>query len=399
MTAAGPRVRPPLWTRSFVLLTLANLGVFVTFYMLAATLAGYAVIAYGASPSEAGLVSSIFFIGGTIGRFVVGRALARLGSRVVVLGSTAWLLATCLLYLLPSTLTSMLVIRVLHGIGFGFAATALASTVMGAVPATRRGEGSGWFTAGMAVATGLAPAVGLWLLRTPLGQSGVFMVTAACAAVAVLTPLLVRRDLPGRIRRGTDDPPHESGLASLLEWRTMPIGLAVGFCAFPFSTILAFLNPYAVEHGLTDAAAFYFLAYAVVIVVSRPVAGLVQDRYGDDIVTVPVMLSLAAGTVLTAVAPNGTVLVLAGGLLGLGYGTLTSVGQAIAVGRAGAARVGVGVATYFLLVDLGTGLGPFTLGALVPSLGYTGTFLVGAAFVGLGLTAYLLVARRVRPAP
>ncbi len=393
MTPAGNAAPPPLWTRSFVLLTIANFGVFVTFYMLAATLAAYAVASYGASPAEAGLVSSIFFIGGTAGRFFVGRMLVRLGGRTMVLGSTVWLLASCLLYLLPSTMTSMLAVRVLHGIGFGFSATALASTVMAAVPATRRGEGSGWFTAGMAIATGLAPSVGMWLARSPAGQAGVFVLAACCAALAVACPLLVIGDLPPRPARPATGAAGDTGWASLIERHTIPIGLVVGLCAFPFSTILAFLNPYAAQRGLTEAATLYFLAYAAVIMVSRPVAGMVQDRLGDDVVATPVMISLALGAVLTAVAPNGVVLVIAGGLLGLGYGTLTSVGQAFAVGHTSPERVGVGVATYFLFVDLGTGLGPYLLGTLVPGLGYGRTFVVGAGFAVAGLLAYLVWAR------
>lgn len=394
MTSTGPATSPPLWTRSFVLLTIANFGVFVTFYMLAATLAAYAVLAYGASPAEAGLVSSIFFIGGTAGRFLVGRMLVRLGSRIMVLGSTAWLLASCLLYLVPSTMTSMLAVRVLHGVGFGFSATALASTVMAAVPATRRGEGSGWFTAGMAIATGLAPSVGMWLARSSAGQHGVFVLSVVCAGLALVCPLLVARDLPPRPPRPAAGAVGHSGWASLIERHTIPIGLVVGLCAFPFSTILAFLNPYAAQQGLSEAATLYFLAYAAVILVSRPVAGMVQDRLGDDVVAVPIMIALALGAVLTAMAPNGVVLVLAGGLLGLGYGTLTSVGQAFAVGRTSPERVGVGVATYFLFVDLGTGLGPYLLGTLVPGQGYGRTFIVGAGFALAGLAAYLSWARR-----
>lgn len=137
------------------------------------------------------------------------------------------------------------------------------------------------------------------------------------------------------------------------------------------------------------------------ILVSRPISGVFQDRYSDDLVMVPILIFAGVGLVLTAVASNGILLLVAAALLGLGYGTAVSAGQAIAISAVGHARLGVGVSSYFLIVDLGTGLGPVVLGPLVPMVGYSGTLGIAAAGPLVALivyVSYVSAARRVRPA-
>lgn len=388
--------REKLFTLPFVMLTLSLLGVGFTFYLLAPTMAQYAVDEFGANETAAGLASSAFFFGAVAARPFAGAAVVRFGVRQVVLVSVAGLFLSCLAYLLPATLTSIITIRVVHGVFFGLSQTALASAALGGAPASRRGEASGWFMLGLTLATGLAPFAALTLVNSGPGQQAVFVVSVLCGGFALVCALVVARQIPGR----TPAPQTGSGsvLKGFLDVRALPIATVVGLCALSFATVLAFLNLFAAERDLTEAANVYFLVYAVMIVVSRPVAGVVQDRYSNDLVMVPILVFAGAGMLLTAVASNGIVLLIAAALLGLGYGTAVSAGQAIAISAVGHARLGVGVSSYFLIVDLGTGLGPVILGPLVPSVGYSGTLVVAAAGPLVALVAYVLVARRIRPA-
>ena len=82
-------------------------------------------------------------------------------------------------------------------------------------------------------------------------------------------------------------------------------------------------------------------------------------------------------------------------LLGLGYGTMVPAGQTVALNLVGSARAGVGISSYFLFVDAGTGVGPFVIGALVGPLGFRQALLVGVAFAVLGLVAMVLLERRI----
>lgn len=381
--------RPALWTLPFTMCALSVLGIGFTFFLLVPTMAGYAVAEFGASESMAGFASSSFFFGAVFARLVAGRTISAIGTRTVAVVSLSGLLLSCLAYLLPATLATLLTIRVVHGLFFGFAATALAGAAFGLAPLSRRGEASGWSMMGMTLATGLAPFAALSLVNSGAGQRAVFLVTIASALFALVTALVAAPRLPGKPPAGT------KGAKTWVAPRALPIGIVMGLCAMGFSTLLAYLNLFAAERNLVAAAGSYFLVYALVIAISRPGAGVLQDRLNDDVITIPLLVLVAIGLGITAIAGNPVLLIVGAAILGLGYGTMLTVGQAIAVARMTPTQAGLGVASYFLIVDACTGLGPVVLGPLVQPLGYQNTFLVAAALPLISLVIYLLVARRI----
>ncbi|MDI9588022.1 MAG: MFS transporter [Acidobacteriota bacterium] len=432
--------RTALWTPSFTLLTVANFGVSMSFFLLMSTMASYAVAAFAASNTQAGLTNSVFILGAMAARIVAGRAIELKGYRPVMVVSVIAHFLTVVAYLFTSTLPFTLFVRTVHGFAFGVSQTAIAGAVMAKVPPSRRGEGSGWFTTGMSLATGLAPFAGLMLYNSAWGQTGVFVMTAIMSGMAMVLSLLAIRHLDsnpnstraqrgsgntdsdvrdggapaganderrrdgerasagrpgndragaGRLNRGRKIRPRPVSLDGFFDRRAFPIATVVALAAFSFAAALTFLDAFAKEAGLADAATWYFVVYAVVILVSRPIAGIAQDRYGDDVVVIPLLIAEIVGMVLTALATNGAMLLIGGALLGLGYGTLVSAGQAIAVSEVGAVRAGLAVSSFFLIVDAGTGMAPLILGALVDPLGYRKMMLVAAGFGVLALVIYL----------
>lgn len=390
-----PDARPRLWTSLFTALTVANFCVAIIFYILTSTLSGWALQALDASQAQAGQVGTAWFVGAMVARLFSGRILTLAGERATVLVSLVLMLVGGLAYFSCHSVVALLTLRFVHGLGFGLAATAVGAAALSRVPVTRRGEGSGWFTFGMAIASGLGPMAGSVLQRSPAGQHAVFVAAVACAVVALVLTLLVARQLHPR---QPQQQPSGFHVADYLDLRVLPIAVVVGLCAMPFGAILTLLGSYADSLGMAEAAGPYFLAYAVVVAVSRPVAGVLQDRHGDTSIMLPIMVVMLGGMVLTALAGGYWTLVGAGALLGLGYGTLVPAGQTVALNLVGSARAGIGVGSYFLVVDAGTGLGPFVLGALVEPIGYRGAFLVGAGCGLVGLLAMILLRRRLRAA-
>ena len=78
--------------------------------------------------------------------------------------------------------------------------------------------------------------------------------------------------------------------------------------------------------------------------------------------------------------------------LGFGYGTTTASCHALAVHCAPMHQVGVATSTYFVLLDFGIGVGPYTLGSFVPSFGFSFVYLAAGAISlgGIALYYYLL---------
>lgn len=83
--------------------------------------------------------------------------------KCLYLGLLCSFLAT-LSYDMFTSVYSLIVARILHGIGFGLSTTFAAALVVDVIPAQRRGEGIGYFGLGSTVAMAVAPALGVMLL-------------------------------------------------------------------------------------------------------------------------------------------------------------------------------------------------------------------------------------------
>lgn len=80
--------------------------------------------------------------------------------KCLYLGLLCSFLAT-LSYDMFTSIYSLIVARILHGIGFGLSTTFAAALVADVIPVQRRGEGIGYFGLGSTVAMAVAPALGL----------------------------------------------------------------------------------------------------------------------------------------------------------------------------------------------------------------------------------------------
>ena len=81
------------------------------------------------------------------------------------------------------------------------------------------------------------------------------------------------------------------------------------------------------------------------------------------------------------------------GLLGFGVGTVQSCGLAMAVRVTSDARLSVANATFYMLLDVGVGIGPILLGIVAPLLGYANLYLCMAVVGVLALALFLVVAK------
>ena len=81
------------------------------------------------------------------------------------------------------------------------------------------------------------------------------------------------------------------------------------------------------------------------------------------------------------------------GLLGFGVGTVQSCGLAMAVRVTSDARLSVANATFYMLLDVGVGVGPILLGIVAPLIGYANLYLCMAVVGALALALFLVVAK------
>ncbi len=132
-----------------------------------------------------------------------------------------------------------------------------------------------------------------------------------------------------------------------------------------YAGIITYLNAYADASDLATGASFFFIAYAIVSLAMRFVLGRVQDRHGDNGIFYGALASFMIGLVVLAIAVADWEVVIAGALVGLGYGSIMPAAQAVAVRLVAPHEMGAGISTLFLLLDIGIGFGPVVLGMLI----------------------------------
>lgn len=337
-----------LWTRTFTALLAANFFTAMVFYLLNTTIAGYVMDSFRVGPAESGVIVGAYAVGAVLARLLIGGGAARLGLWRLAWSSTALYLLLTALYLAADRYWLLFLVRFLQGISFGISNTVVNTLGMLEIPLERQGEGTAVFTLSPTLSAAVGPAVGMVLFRSDSYRTVLWTCTV-CAAVAMVMFLLM---------------------------------------AMCYGTVTSFVSRYSESLGLEDAATFYFVVYALVIVPVRPLAGRLLDKRTDNMVIYPTLAVYALGFFLLSRAGNGFVLLLSAACVGAGYGVSLSGGHAIAVKYTTPDRYALAVATFYACGDLGVGVGPALLGMLQPSLGYRGMYLSLVLVVTLGGLLY-----------
>lgn len=372
--------------------TFANFFISFVFYLLMPTMALYAVKQFGASDTVSGIASSSFIIGAVLARILTGKFLDFVGRRRVVLWTLVLYVGAALLYPLADNAVIFILIRALHGFGFGSSATALTAAAMNMIPSMRRSEGTGYFGMSSTIATAIGPLTALFVIER-WSYDLLFNGAAVCAFVALCVAFFVK--FPERT-------PLQSERAQLKEWslrtfidaNSVRISLVMLMGGFAYSGVLSFLASYTEESGISDAASLFFLVYAIFVFISRLFMGRIQDRHGDNVVIYPTLASFVVGLVLLSFGHSTAVVLASAVFIGFGFGAVMPCAQAIAIKMSPPHKVGLATSTFYLFLDIGTGFGPIFLGLLLPYLGFEGMYVALAGFMVLAIVLYFFVHHR-----
>ncbi|MGC8230521.1 MFS transporter [Pseudobacillus badius] len=385
--------KEPLWTKDFISVSASNFFLFVAFYFLLVTMPVYALQSLGGSSAQAGLLTTFFLISAIIVRPFAGQWIEKFGKKAVLISSQIIFLGASLLYFFPDTLGMMLAVRFIHGIGFGMATTATGAMVAEIIPGSRRGEGMGYYVMSTNLAMVIGPFLGLTVMQS-LGNTAMFAINAAIACLAVTAGLVIHTDEQKQSVPVVSIFQLKFNLRDLFEFSAMPIALVGGFFSIIYASLLSFVSVYAEELHISGVASYFFVVYAVVLLMSRPFTGRWFDRYGAHAIVYPSILMFAAGMFVLSQTETALVFLVAAGMIGLGWGTLFPSFQTIAIQEAPPKKKALATATFLSIYDLGIGAGSFIIGWAVTGMSFSTLYLSCSAYVAAGLAVYFLLQGR-----
>lgn len=381
--------KPKLWTKDFLGISLASFFLFIPFYILMITLPIYTLEDLGGSKTQVGLIVTIFLIAAVLIRPFTGKLLEVFGKKEMLYFSlTIFLLAT-ILYLGANTFELLLILRFFHGIGFGIATIATGTIVADIIPQQRRGEGMGYFALFMNVAMVIGPFLGLTIIQYTSFQT-LFILTSFFSLAALIAGMIP--NIPKQPKVVTSSI-TKKGLKvdDLFEKSVLPIALMAGILSFTYASVLSFISIYAKEINLVQTASFFFVMYAVFLILSRPFTGRWFDLYGENYVIYPSIFLYGIGMLFLSQTTHSITFLLAGALIGIGYGTVGPAIQTIAINTVPAHRRGTATATFFTFFDGGLGIGSFVLGIVAAYTGLSRLYLYSGFFILASIGLYYLL--------
>ncbi|WP_257985764.1 MFS transporter [Bacillus sp. M6-12] len=371
-----------MWTKNFIIICAANFFLFLAYYYLLVTIPSAAMESMGTSGMVAGLFTTVFLIAAIVTRPFMGAWVNRAGKRpMYILSMIVYFLASCM-YSFCESEGSLLFVRFIHGIGFGMATTITGAIVADILPYARKGEGMGYF----AVSTNLAMVAGPFLGLTINGEWGIqmmFWFSALFSLCALLTGWLTK--VPADTEKETRS--HQKK-HSVFERAAVPIALTGAFFAIAYSAILSFIAVFATERGLAAESSYFFVVYAVGLLVTRPFTGRWFDKYGANFIVFPAIVLYALGMYVLSITSGAMVFFMAAAMIGIGWGTLFPSFQTLALYSTSPGRRPLANATFFSVFDLGIGVGSFLIGSIAGHISLGGLYLYCAIYVVLGIGLY-----------
>lgn len=388
------QTRPALWTKNFIILSSINFFLTLMFFLLNATIVLYAIDEFDATASKGGLVAGIFIIGTLLGRLITGLIMQSTGPKRILTIGLIFFTLTTLLYFIDYGITFLILTRFIHGFTLGIASTVIGTVVVFSLPASRKGEGIGYFSMAATLATGIGPFIGLYMTQHS-GFDMIFIFCLLLGIVSLATAFFYNAPILKKIE--TKRVKFEFKLSSFIEPRALPISVIILLLAFCFSSILTYISIYAIEIDLGETASFFFVAYGAAVFISRLFTGRLMDKKGANVIMYPAFIIFGVGMFLLSSSNNSGTFLLAAALIGLGFGNIQSASQVIAVNSVASNRVGIATATFLIFFEAGAGFGPYLLGLVIPATGYTVLYsILGIIGVATSVLYYYLHGKKER---
>lgn len=391
MPASPAATDQPLWTSALMRILSIDLLMMAGAHAMIPVVALY-LSSQGHSEILVGIVASLFMVASIVPRPFAGLAVDVLGQKRVLLASI--LLVGLAGAVLPFELGLVLLVLMRIVQGFGWSAYTPAATTLTAelVPFRRRGEGMGYASTVRNAGLAIGSAAGLLLAEQGL-YSIAFAVGFAVTAVAFL--IACRSDWPVR------PPSHRQtwSVRGLIEWHAVSPSLVSAAMTFVMGGFVTFI-PLDAQRRDVGSAVIFFVVFAVVLMIVRPLAGRLSDRSRSrGALVVPGLLLTACSAWILAFTEGPLTLWLAAVTWGLGFGTAQPALRAMVLDRTARARWGAANATSMIFYELGGAVGPFALGMVASRFGTPGMFAVSSVAPLLAILFMLMSGlHRERPA-
>ena len=375
-------VHDRLFTPRFFVMCGFSFTVFLSAFQLLPT-APFHILDLGGSTFASGLFLGFLTYSSALSAPLTGAYADRVGTRRVLIGSSAALVVFSILYAVITNVAVLLALVLVHGVFWSGLLSASAAYMTSLLPEHRRAEGIGYWGLSTLAAVAVAPTVGFWI------YSRGWLWLCVLSAVLNLVMAIIATQLHERPRR-TEAANEQPG--GLLEWRVLVISITLALYSFGYGGITSFSALYADASGVAPKG-IYLTTLAIVILLTRPLLGHLGDRLGYRTVFVPCLVLITCGLAVLAFGGSRTMLLTSAIIFGVGFGTAYPTYVGYVMKGVSAQRRGAAFGAVLAAFDTGIGTGSTSMGWLIQRHGFATAFAVAAGLAALALPYFLFIDR------
>ena len=374
-----------IWNRKFILLFITNLLMMATFYASVPILPIYCQ-QIGITGAKIGIVLTAMSVTTVLFRPFAGYILDNFNRYHVYMLFLALFCLPFIGFVLFPFYAALVVIRLYMGVVYsvcGSATTTLAGDVL---PPSKVGQGVNRFALTISLGMAAGPFIGIQV-QNHMSSKTSFIVLFALTALALVCVSFCRIEYQKVERK-------KFVLADAFYKPALPFMFNMMFIMIPFGAVIAYSSIFAQEKGLSAVIPYFYIFLVAGMLLSKFSTQKMIDA-GKHKVLVVVNLVVLLVTMGSYFFMGTSVhLLLAGFLLGLGYGILQPLFQSFVTGTTPAPKRGTANATYLLSYDIGIGIGSFVMGMFQESIGLAIGFAVTAAAYLVGGIIYAVYVDR-----
>ena len=361
MQESSSRQKTPckLWTRDLTLIILVNLCVFTNHIMSLSTFPFY-IQGLGGTEALAGMCAAFFCLVAVVIRPFVGWWLDNGARRAVLVVGLVLLALAPVGYVCVPVLSMAILFRMVHGAALSLSNSTTATVASDVIARPRFAEGMGYFGMATALASAIAPALGLELMG--FGFNVLYLAAAAISVLALVLFCFIRTPKPQVEKRPLS-------LKGLVNRDSLPATCTMLVFMFTFGALENFVAIYAANEGLPSGS-LYFVVMSVVLLLVRVFLGKLVDERGEAFFVYTGNAAMICALLLLAFVPNVATFLVSGALAGYAFGGLEPALQSMAVHTATDETRGSANSTFLCGYDIGYGLGGGVSGVLITSVGY-----------------------------
>jgi len=345
----------------------------------------------GTSEEITGLLAGIFYGIAFVMRPVTGPAMTKLDKRMLMILTFICGCIANIGYALFDNTTAFAIFRILHGLQFGFQGSLVMTLASDNLPLERMTTGMGLYSVGTAVATAIAPTLGTLLLSfgTGAGSEGfgfvlVFSFSALSLALAVIPAALLSPD------RKTKEEVASTGAwyKNIITVRAIPAAAMLFMVQAVYSLYTVYIIEYGNSRSISNISLF-FLVFASVLALSRPLSGALTDRLGVKRIFIPGISMFALSLIVVSFSDTLWMVLIGAALGAFGFGSTQPQLTTMSLQTVPSIKRGVVSNTVYMGIDLGLFLGPLLGGFVIAGYDYLTMYRIGVIPLALALAGFL----------